>query len=462
MFPANVYVERRIRLKEQVQSGLILFLGNEESPMNYQDNQYSFRQDSSFLYYFGLDFPSLAAIIDVDRDKEIIFGDDLTVDDIIWMGPQPALSERCQEVGVRESASLDKLQVTLTKAVQEGREIHFLPQYRAENALKIERLLGIHPTVIQEHVSESLIRAVVAQKSLKSKEEIEQIEAALDVSYEMQTMAMKMSRPGMLEMEVVGAIEGIAISRGCRLAFPTIFSIRGEILHNHYYGNVMKQGDIAINDSGAETTLGYASDISRTIPVSGKFSQRQKDIYTIVLNAQERAIEAVKPGVEFRNIHRLACEVLASGLKEIGLMKGDIEEAVEAGAHTLFFQCGLGHMLGLDVHDMEGLGEDYVGYTDTIRRNPEFGWRSLRLGRALEAGFVVTVEPGVYFIPELINRWMAEKKNSQYINYDMVKKYEDFGGLRIEDDVLVTANGHRVLGKKIPKTIDEVEDISSR
>ena len=462
MFPANVYVERRSRLKEQVQSGLILFLGNEESPMNYQDNQYSFRQDSSFLYFFGLDFPSLAAIIDVDRDKEVIFGDDLTVDDIIWTGPQPALSERCQKVGIRESAGLDKSQATLTKAVQEGREIHFLPQYRAENALKIERLLGIHPTTIQDNISETLIRAVVAQRSLKSKEEIEQIEAALDVSYEMQTKAMKMSRPGMLEMEVVGAIEGIAISSGCRLAFPTIFSIRGEILHNHYYGNVMKQGDIAINDSGAETTLGYASDISRTIPISGKFSQRQKEIYTIVLNAQEKAIEAVKPGVEFRNIHRLACEVLASGLKEIGLMKGDIEEAVEAGAHTLFFQCGLGHMLGLDVHDMEGLGEDYVGYTDMIKRNPEFGWRSLRLGRALEAGFVVTVEPGVYFIPELIDRWMAEKKNSQYINYNMVEKYEDFGGLRIEDDVRVTENGHRVLGRKIPKTIEEVEDISSR
>jgi len=462
MFAANVYVERRSRLKEQVQSGLILFLGNEESPMNYPDNQYSFRQDSSFLYYFGLDFPSLAAIIDVDRDKEVIFGDDLTIDDIIWTGPQPALSERCQEAGVRESASLDKLQVTLKRAVQQGSEIHFLPQYRAENVLKIERLLGTHPTVVQDYVSESLIRAVVVQRSLKRREEIEQIEAALDVSYEMQTMAMKMSRPGMLEMEVAGAMEGIAISSGCRLAFPTIFSIRGEILHNHYYGNVMKQGDIAINDSGAETSLGYASDISRTIPVSGKFSERQKEIYTIVLSAQERAIEAIKPGVEFRNVHRLACEVLASGLKEIGLMKGDIKEAVNAGAHTLFFQCGLGHMLGLDVHDMEGLGEDYVGYTDTIRRNPEFGWRSLRLGRALEAGFVVTVEPGVYFIPELINKWKAEKKHSQYINYDMVKKYEDFGGLRIEDDVLVTANGHRVLGKKIPKTIDEVEDISSR
>ncbi|HUU16321.1 MAG TPA: aminopeptidase P family protein [Sedimentisphaerales bacterium] len=462
MFPANVYVERRNRLKEQIQSGLILFLGNEESPMNYPDNQYSFRQDSSFLYFFGLDFPSLAALINVDQNEEIIFGDDLTVEDIIWTGPQPALSERGLEVGINKTAPVDKLKVLLERAVQQGGKIHFLPQYRPENVLKIERLLGIHPTVIQDNISETLIRAVVAQRSLKSSEEIEQIEAALDVSYEMQTAAMKMSKPGMLEMEVVGAIEGIAISSGCRLAFPTIFSIRGEILHNHYYGNVMSAGDIAINDSGAETGLGYAGDITRTIPVSGKFSQRQKEIYTIVLNAQEKSIEAIKPGVEFRNVHRLACEVLTSGLKEIGLMKGDIEEAVQSGAHTLFFQCGLGHMLGLDVHDMEGLGEDYVGYTDTINRNPEFGWRSLRLGRALEAGFVITVEPGVYFIPELIDRWMAEKKNSQYINYDMVKKYEDFGGLRIEDDVLVTENGHRVLGKKIPKTIDEVEDISSR
>ncbi|MFZ2148650.1 MAG: aminopeptidase P family protein [Sedimentisphaerales bacterium] len=462
MFPANVYIERRNRLKEQVQSGLILFLGNEESPINYQDNQYPFRQDSSFLYYFGLDFPSLAAIIDVDQDKEIIFGDDLTVDDIIWTGPRPSLSERAGEVGVRESAPVDKLQAVLEKAVRQGRKVHFLPQYRAENVLKIERLLGIHPTAIRDYISETLIRAVVAQRSVKSKEEIEQIEAALDVSYEMQTMAMKMSRPGMLEMEVVGAMEGIAISKGCRLAFPTIFSIRGEILHNHYYGNIMKRGDIAINDSGAETAPGYASDISRTIPVSGKFSERQKEIYTIVLNAQEKAIEAVKPGVEFRQIHHLACKILASGLKDLGLMKGDIEEAVDAGAHTLFFQCGLGHMLGLDVHDMEGLGEDYVGYTDTIRRNPEFGWRSLRLGRALEGRFVITVEPGVYFIPELISRWMTEKKNSQYINYDMVRKYEDFGGLRIEDDVLVTENGCRVLGKKIPKTIDEVEYMSSR
>ena len=461
MFATDVYIERRRRLKEQIQSGLILFLGNEESPMNYPDNQYPFRQDSSFLYFFGLDSPSLAVIIDVDRDKEVIFGDDLTVDDIIWTGPQPILSKRSEAAGISETVGLDKLQSALEQAVQQGRDIHFLPQYRAQNTLKIAELLDIPPLRVQEHVSEPLIRAVVAQRSIKSKQEISEIESALDISYEMQTAAMKMSKPGIYERQIAGAMEGIVLSLGGRLSFPTIFSVHGETLHNHSHGNLMKAGDMAVNDSGVETSLGYASDITRTVPVSGKFTQRQKEIYTIVLDAQEQAIEAVKPGVEFRNVHRLACTVLASGLKDLGLIKGDIDEAVNAGAHTLFFQCGLGHMMGLDVHDMEGLGEDYVGYTDTIRRNPGFGWRSLRLGRELETDFVITVEPGIYFIPELIKRWKAENKNSQYINYDMVKKYEDFGGVRIEDDVLVTESGYRVLGKKIPKTIDEVEEMSS-
>jgi Xaa-Pro aminopeptidase len=461
VFAEEVYVQRRERLRNQVQSGLILFLGNEQSPMNYPDNQYPFRQDSSFLYFFGLDYPGLAAVIDVDQGKESVFGNDLTVDDIIWMGPQPALQAKCEKIGVYETAPLDQVQAVLKKAIEQGRKIHFLPQYRPENTLRIEQSLAIHPTSVQDHVSEALIKAVVAQRSVKTQEEIEQIEAALDISYEMQTMAMKMSRPGVCEMEIAGAMEGIAISSGGRLCFPTIFSVHGETLHNHYHGNVMKEGDIAVNDSGAESALHYASDITRTIPVSGKFSRRQREIYTIVLDAQEKAIEAAKPGVEFRQVHRLACTILASGLKDLGLMKGNVEEAVDAGAHTLFFQCGLGHMLGLDVHDMEGLGEDYVGYTDTIKRNPAFGWRSLRLGKALQPGFVITVEPGLYFIPELIDRWQAEHKLSQYINYAMVDKYRDFGGIRLEDDVLVTDNGNRILGRRIPKTIDEVEAMSS-
>jgi Xaa-Pro aminopeptidase len=461
MFSADVYTERRKHLCADVGSGLILLLGNEESPMNYTDNQYPYRQDSSFLYFSGLDCPGLAAVIDVDQGTECMFGDDLTVDDIVWTGPQPTLKEKCLETGISETAGLDKLPEVLNKAIQQGRKIHFLPQYRAENILKIQQLLKIPTATIYAHVSEPLIRAVVAQRSIKSEQEVEQIEAALEISYEMQTLAMKMSKPGVYERQVASAMEAVVLSHGSSLSFPTIFSIHGETLHNHSYDNQMQAGDMAVNDSGAESPLHYASDITRTIPVSGKFSQKQKEIYAVVLNAQEKAIEAVKPGVEFREIHLLACKVLASGLKDLGLMKGDIEQAVQAGAHTLFFQCGLGHMLGLDVHDMEALGEEYVGYTETIKRNPEFGFKSLRLAKALEPGFVITVEPGIYFIPELIDRWKAEQKNSQYINYELLEEYRDFGGIRIEDDVLVTESGCRVLGKKIPKTISEVEEISS-
>lgn len=461
MFSDDVYIERRKRLRKDIQSGLILLLGNEESPMNYADNQYPFRQDSSFLYFFGLDCPSLVAVIDVDQGTECMFGNDLTVDDIVWTGPQPTLKERCQQTGITETVGLEKLPDVLNKAVKQGREIHFLPQYRAENILKIEQLLEIPASSIAGSVSEPLIRTAVAQRSIKSEQEIDEIEAALDISYEMQTLAMKMTKPGVYEREVASAMEAVVLSHGSALSFPTIFSVHGETLHNHSYDNQMQAGDMAVNDSGAESPCHYASDITRTIPVSGTFSERQKEIYAIVLSAQEKAIEAVKPGIEFRDIHLLACRELASGLKDLGLMKGDIDQAVHAGAHTLFFQCGLGHMLGLDTHDMEGLGEEYVGYTDTIKRNPEFGFKSLRLAKALEAGFVITVEPGIYFIPELIDRWKAEQKNSQYINYDLVETYRDFGGIRIEDDVLVTDTSYRVLGREIPKTISQVEDISS-
>ena len=461
MFDAETYIARRKRLQADVQTGLILLLGNEESPMNYADNPYPFRQDSSFLYFLGLDDPGLAAVMDLDQDMECVFGDDLTMDDIIWTGPQPPLKENCQKIGISRTAPLNQLPDILTKARHQDREIHFLPQYRPENILKIQQWLGLSPSEIQNHVSEKLIKAIVSQRSIKTQDEIAEIEAALDISYEMQTLAMKMSKPGIYEQEVAGAMEAIALSRGCYLSFPTIFSIHGETLHNHYHGNQMKSGDIAVNDSGAESATHYASDITRTIPIGGKFSQRQREIYAIVLEAQTKAIQAVKPGIEFRDIHRLACEVLVSGLKDLGFVKGNVDEAVQAGVHTLFFQCGLGHMMGLDVHDMENLGEDYVGYTDTIKRNPEFGWRSLRLGKALEPAFVITVEPGIYFIPELINRWKAERKHAQYINYDAVVKYKNFGGIRIEDDVLVTEQGYRVLGKSIPKTIHEVEAMSS-
>ena len=461
MFPSDTYIERRKQLKKQVGSGVILFVGNQESPMNYPDNTYLFRQDSSFLYYFGLDFPSIAAIIDVDEDKEIIFCDEPTMADIIWLGPQKPLSESAGQVGVTQTGSLDEMATLLAGATSSNRKVHFLPQYRAENIIKLEKLLSIPNAEIANNVSVPLIKAVVAQRSIKSDEEIAEIEVAMNICYEMHVAAMKTARPGMYEYEVSGLIEGIALSMGGRISFPVIFSIHGEILHNHYHGNIMNAGDIVINDAGAESAMNYCGDVTRTIPIGGKFSSRQKDIYNIVLKAQETCIQAVKPGVEFRDVHLLTGEILAGGLKEIGLMKGDPAEAARAGAHSLFFQCGLGHMMGLDVHDMEGIGEDYVGYTDTIKRNPEFGFCSLRMGKALEVDHVMTVEPGLYFIPELINRWKAENKLVQFINYDKVEEYKDFGGVRLEDCVLVTKEAWRLLGKPIPKSIEEVEALAS-
>ena len=461
MFSIETYIERRKRLPDQLDSGLILLLGNQDSPMNYPDNTFEFRQDSSFLYFFGLDFPSLVGVIDIDEGKEIIFGDDLTMDDIIWTGLQPSIAEKAAKTGITQTAPMDNLNAIVKSALDNERKVHFLPQYRAENLLTIENLTGIPSAKVNELVSVELIKAVVAQRSFKSDEEIAQIEKAVDICYDMHTAAMKNARPGMYERQIAGLIEGIAISAGGRVSFATIFSIHGETLQKHYHGKKMKSGYFVINDSGAESAMHYAGDITRTIPIGGKFDSKQTDIYNIVYDAQQKAIAAVKPGVEFRNIHLLAGEVLADGLKQLGLMKGDIKQAVQQGAHALFFQCGLGHMMGLDVHDMEGLGEQYVGYTDTIKRNPLFGIRSLRLGRALEERFVITVEPGLYFIPELIDRWKAENKFTDFIDYEKVQTYKDFGGVRLEDDVLVTAEGCRVLGKPIPNKIEEVEVLAS-
>ena len=461
MFESDIYTQRRILLKKQIKSGLILFLGNDESPMNYADNPYPFRQDSSFLYFWGLDAPGLAATIDLEDDKEVIYGDDLTINDIVWMGPQPSINEKCQRVGVSLTAPIRKFGDELKKASKLGKTIHFLPQYRADNILKLASILDIEPSEINHAVSNEFIKVVVSQRQIKSLEEIEQIELALEISNEMHMMAMKMSKPGMVEREIVGSIEGIALSKGGYLAFPVIFSIHGEILHNHYHGNLMQAGNIVVNDSGATSSMHYASDITRTIPIGGKFTERQKEIYQLVLDTQEKAIAAVKPGMRFKDIHVLACQSLAIGLKELGFMRGNVDEAVAAGAHALFFQCGLGHMMGLDVHDMESLGEQFVGYEKEVPRSNQFGLRSLRLAKTLHPGFVITIEPGIYFIPELIDRWKYENKFAEYINYDKVEKYENFGGIRIEDDILVTQNGNRVLGKSIPKTIEEVEELAS-
>lgn len=463
MFPASTYIERRRRLKEDLKSGVLLFLGNEQSPINYPDNGYAFRQDSSFLYYWGIDLAGLAAIIDVDQDRETVFGRDMTIEDIIWSGPQTTLKEYCPAAGVENNLSLNQLEVTLQEAVQKGRTIHFLPQYRSENLIKIQQLLGLNVAVVNQHVSPAFIKAAVGQRSIKTAEEIQQIEAALDVTSDMQTLAMKISRPGLHEREAVGALAGLAYSRvGSQLAYPIIFTTRGHILHNPHHENALQANDLVINDCGCESALHYASDITRTFPVGGKFTDRQKEIYSIVLKAQIKAIESVRPGIEYREIHISTARNITMDLIALGLMKGDADEALAAGAHAWFNPAGLGHMLGLDVHDMEDLGEDYVGYTDAIQRNPQFGINRLRLAKKLETGFVITVEPGLYFIPELLDQWKTEKRFEEFIDYDKVEAYRDFGGIRIEDDVLVVDGGQRVLGRPIPKSIDAVEELSSK
>ena len=450
-------------MKEYLKSGILLFLGNDESPMNYPDNHYAFRQDSSFLYFWGLDLPGLTAIIDIDDNRETIFGRGETLDNLIFAGPQPSLNELCLQSGVTKTASADQLGTILKSAVERGRTIHFLPQYRPANLLKIHLLLDIDVTMVNLKASIALIKAVVAQRAVKADAEIQQIEAALGITSEMHAMAMKMSRAETYEKEVVGAMAGLAYSRGSPiLAYPVIFTINGHILHNPYHGNKMRRGDLVINDSGVESTLHYASDITRTFPVSGKFTRKQTEIYSIILEAQETAIEYIRPGVEYREVHFITAKKLARGLKSLGLMKGNIDDAISVGAHALFFPHGLGHMLGLDVHDMEDLGEDYVGYSPKIKRSDQFGTSYLRLARALDPGFVVTVEPGLYFIPELIDRWKAAKKFVNFINYDKVEEYRHFGGVRIEDDVLVLKDGCRVLGQPIPKTIEEVEELSAQ
>lgn len=462
MYSSNVYVKRREQLKKKIKSGILLFPGNTDSPMNYKDNIYPFRQDSTFLYYFGIDHPDFTAVIDIDENKEFIFANDFSVDDIVWMGPQKTAKQLANRVGVKNSAPLNKLATVIKKAISGNRTIHYLPQYRAENKISLSKLLGINPSALNNYTSLEFTNAVISQRSIKSKEEVEDIEKAVNVSYDMYTLAMSIAKPGMYEREIAGLVEGIVLAAGGRLSFPTILSVHGETLHNHYHKNKMKSGDIFVMDSGAEVSNGYASDITRTIPVNGKFSDMQKEIYQIVLKAQVSAIKAIKPGVKYKTIHLKSAKIITKGLKDLGLMKGNVDDAVANGAHALFFPHGLGHMMGLDVHDMENLGEQFVGYSKDDTRSDQFGLAYLRLARKLKPGFVLTVEPGIYFIPELIDKWHKEKINYRFINFNKVNKYRKFGGIRIEDDILVTRSGYKVLGKPIPKTIKDVEEYCNR
>jgi Xaa-Pro aminopeptidase len=459
MFEKRVYQERRQKLRESISEGVVLLPGNSDASMNYPANVYHFRQDSNFLYFFGLDYQNLAAIIDVDSGQEYVFGNDVSLDGIIWMGPQPSIKEKASWCGVENTAPFSEFAEFVKQAIEKGRRIHFLPPYRNHNKIMLQDILNIPVGQQKQKASEELIRAIVKLRSVKDEHEINELQKVMEVAYEMHTTAMKMAKPGIYERQIAGVVEGIALSHGGHLSFPLILTVHGETLHNHYHGNKLESGQLLLIDGGAESQLKYASDHTRTIPVGGKFSEKQKEIYQIVLDAQMAAIEAIKPGVTFKSVHMLAMEVIASGLKELGLMKGDIKQAVEKGAHALFMPHGLGHMLGLDVHDMEDLGENYVGYDDEVKRSELFGTGYLRLGRKLQSGFVLTVEPGIYFIPALVEKWQNEAKFQEFINYDKVNDYLDFGGIRIEDDILVTQDGYKVLGRPIPKTIEEIENL---
>ncbi len=457
MFNKDVYINRRKRLKEKVKSGVILILGNNESSMNYPDNTYHYRQDSTFLYFFGIDYPGLAGVIDVDNDKEIIFGDDVSIDHIIWMGPQRSISDRAAEVGITHTIPFNELSSMIEDAANAGRKIHFTPPYRGENMMLLSDLTGYHHNQVKNKSSLDLVKACVDMRSVKDPWEIEELERQMKVGYDMHTTAMKMAHAGVTEQQITGVMEGISMSGGGIVSFPIICSVHGETLHNHYHGNTLKEGDLLLVDAGCESPRHYATDNTRTSPVGGTFTQRQKEIYQIVVDANDLSREATMPNVPYVDAHMVAAKTIAAGLKELGLMKGDVDEAVAAGAHALFFPHGLGHMLGLDVHDMEDYDQVNVGYDDEIRPSSQFGTAYLRLGRRLQPNFVITNEPGIYFIPALIDQWKSEKKLEQFINYDKVETYKDFGGIRLEDDILVTETGCRILGERIPIYVDEVE-----
>jgi Xaa-Pro aminopeptidase len=459
MFDPKVYIERRKKLRAELTSGLALIPGNQEVSFNYLANTYSFRQDSCFSYLFGLDHPDLAGVIDLDSGKDHLFGNDVDIDDIIWMGKQPSMKEQGSKAGIENTDPLGNLKEMITKAISAGRKVHYVPPYRGETIIQLSSLTGIPVADIRANASVELIKAMIKLRMVKEPVEIIEIEKMVDIAGIMHTTAMKMAKPGVVEREIAGTIEGIALSKCGPVSFPVILSINGQTLHNHYHGNILSEGRMLVIDAGCENDFHYSSDITRTVPVGGKFNVRQKGIYEIVLAANLAAINAIRPGIPFREIHMIAATEIAKGLTNLGIMKGDPNEAASKGAHALFFPHGLGHPLGLDVHDLEGLGQEMVGYDEEIKKSKEFGLSFLRFGRKLQEGFVMTVEPGIYFIPELIDIWRAENKLAEFINYDLVESYKDFGGIRIEDDVLVTAGGFRVLGKHIPKTVAEIEKI---
>lgn len=461
IIPTAVYVKRRNVLLKNMKDGLIFFPGNRESPMNYPDNTYHFRQDSTFLYYVGIDRPDLAVVLDTITGETILFGDNFTLDMIVWLGALPTLESLAENSGIVHVKATADLSDYLSDELNQGRRVHILPPYRAENMLLINDFIKKSNKSFQHLISEELIRQVVAQRSVKDAYEIQELTDAVNISGLMHEAAMKQAKTGMFEYELTGLVEGISVSNGGRISYPVILTTQGQTLHNHNYSGKLKEGGLVLGDFGSESSGHYAGDITRTFPVSKSFSSMQRDIYEVVLDTEIKAINQIKPGISYKDIHLQAALNIAEGLIQLGLMKGNPQDAVATGAHALFFPHGLGHMIGLDVHDMEDLGEAFVGYDASVSRSTQFGLKSLRLGKKLEEGFVLTVEPGIYFIPQLIDKWASDKMCSDYICYDKLSAYRDFTGVRIEDNVLVVREGHEILGNPIPKLISEVEDLRS-
>lgn len=449
---------RRQALSRLVGSGLVLLFGNNDSPANYPSNAYKFRQDSAFLYFFGQHRDGLVGVIDVDQHTETLVGNEIDIDDIVWFGSVKSVSAMAEECGVGATAPMSSLADMVQKALKAGRQVHFLPPYRYDTQIQIMDLTGIHPSKQREAASMPLIQAVIKLRSTKSAEEIAEIERACAIGYKMHVTAMKMCRPGVTEQAIGGAIDGVAYAEGCMPSFQSIVTMHGEIMHGNPSPRQLESGRLMLCDAGAETNENYCSDNTRTTPISGHYTQRQRDIYSIVSDCHDLVLDVARPGVKWWDVHFDVCRLMTNRLKELGLMKGDTEEALRAGAHALFLPHGLGHMMGMDVHDMEGLGQTNVGYDDEVRPSSQFGTASLRFARKLEPGFVVTDEPGIYFIPDLIDLWKREAHNAEFLNFEEIEKFKDFGGIRIEDDVLITENGCRFLGEqRIPYHMDEVE-----
>jgi len=460
MFSKQTYIQRRNELKKLVRSGVIVLFGNNESPCNFPNNgYYPFRQDSSFLYYFGQQRDGLVGVIDIDEDKETLIGDDIDIEDIVWYGSVDSVKSLAAQVGVSCSAPMKMLKSLCNDALSKKRTIHFLPPYRHDIKLQIFDLLGIHPNQQKESASMDLIKAIVKMRSTKTAEEIEELERAAVIGYKMHTTAMRLTKPGIIEKYIGGQVDGIANSYGSMVSFPTIFSQHGEIMHGNPSMAKLESGRLVLCDAGAETLNNYCSDNTRTYPVNGKFTQRQLEIYSIVEACHDYTLEVAKPGVKYADVHFAVCRLMFDRLKELGFTKGDTDEAIKAGAQAMFLPHGLGHMMGMDVHDMESLDQINVGFDEETRPNLEqFGTNCLRMGRRLQEGFVVTDEPGIYFIPDLIDDWKASGHCKDFLNFEKLEAYKDFGGIRIEDDVLITKDGCRFLGKdRIPYHPKDVE-----